>query len=237
VEHGSVRVFITYDDLARRLNTAGANGGAVELAGNEALTPAAMDLVQQRNLAVHRHTGSVAERPATDSSPIAAKRQADAGGAGIACPAPRAESAGSGGAIGLVVSQPTNAVRGLIDGLFRTGLRLADYTLDSCWMANTRAMGVAIATGRLAGGVAVLPFAAEAMVLANKLRGIRAVQGTTRAAIAAALRRFDANVLIVEHAASTFYEIGSMIRLFVSHRCGAGANAALMATLTELERV
>ena len=226
-------MFVTYDDLARRLNTAGASGGAVELAGNEFLTPAAMDLVQQRNLAVHR--GAVADKTATGSSSNYAKRQADAATAVIACPAPRTETTGSG-AIGLVVSQPSNAVRGLIDGLFRSGLRLADYTMDSCWMANTRSMGQAIAAGRLAGGVAVLPYAAEAMVLANKLRGIRAVQGTTRAAIAAALRRFDANVLIVEHAASTFYEIGSMIRLFAGQRCGAGANAPLMATLTELER-
>ena len=227
--------FVTYDELARRLNTGGTSGGAVELAGNEFLTPAAMDLVQQRNLGVHRHAKSVTKKCPTDSSPTAAKRQATAAPEWIARSIPKTAPTG-GGAIGVVVNQPSNAVRGLIDGLFRSGLRLADYTLDSCWMANTRAMSQAITTGRLAGGVAVLPYAAEAMVLANKLRGIRAVQGTTKASIAAALRRFDANVLIVEHSASTFFEIGSMIRLFASQRCGSGTNSALLATLTELER-
>ncbi len=232
-----MKLFITYDELARRLNGQAA-GGAVELAANEHLTPGAMDLVEQRQLTVRR---------LSDPKPMADNPRSQGTGAEMERNrSPRSQASGdetrgmrppTGGSIGLVIQSPDEKVRGLVDSLYRDGLSLADFTVDDCWMVNLRSMCQAIAGGRLAAGVAVLPYAADAMVLANKVRGIRAVQGTSRASVSAGLRRFAANVLVVEHAVSTFHEIRSMVGAFAAERRGSTAARAtmLLANLMELE--
>ena len=85
-------------------------------------------------------------------------------------------------------------------------------------------------------GVAILPYAADAMVLANKIRGVRAVQGTRGQSVAAGLRRFDANILIIEHAFSSFHEMRAMVRQFATERPGQAAARTLMEAVNRIER-
>ena len=93
-----------------------------------------------------------------------------------------------------------------------------------------------VATGQLAAGVVVLPYAADAIVLANKIKGVRAVQGTRPQSVAAAIRHFDANLLILEHAFSTFHEMRRMIRIFATQRQTRNTAEVLLAAVSELER-
>ena len=79
------------------------------------------------------------------------------------------------------------------------------------------------------------PYAADAIVLANKIAGIRAVQGTCVQSVAAAMRHFDANVLILEHALSTFHEMRMMVRQFVTQRTGVPIAKAVMDAIGQLE--
>lgn len=243
------RTFLTYDALTRRLADGKAGGGTIELAHNEFLTPAARDLAEQRNLAVHRlpppdatPRGPAASPTATPGGPSGNSPQ------GNPNPSPSGHLRAPGepatgpllapaatGSIGLVVDRANEKVRGLVDSLYRDGLSLADFNLDACWMSNLRSMCEAIAGGRLPAGVAILPYAPDAMVLANKIRSIRAVQGASRQSVSAALRHFGANVLIVEYAVSTFHEMRSMIRAFAGERGRGGAATALLAALAEVE--
>jgi len=82
----------------------------------------------------------------------------------------------------------------------------------------------------------VRPYAAAAMVLANKIRGIRAVQGASRAAVRAACAEFKANVLIVEQATSTFHEVRTMVQTFAAGLAAMGQTNPLLDAVAELER-
>ena len=70
---------------------------------------------------------------------------------------------------------------------------------------------------------------------ANKVRGIRAVQGVSLANVSAGLRRFAANVLVVEHAASTFHEIRTLIATFAAGLAAAVEVNPLLKAVEELE--
>jgi ribose 5-phosphate isomerase RpiB len=93
----------------------------------------------------------------------------------------------------------------------------------------------AIQAGRIAAGVAILPHAAGAMVLANKIRGIRAVQGTRAESVAAAVRQFGANVLVLEHAFATFHELRTMVQRFAAPTETPTARS-LLQSISERER-
>ena len=116
-------------------------------------------------------------------------------------------------------------------------MALVDYTQTDCWVRNLRALCGAVAAGGAAAGVAILPYAAGATLLANKIKGIRAVQGTRPDSVSAALRHFDANILVIEHALSTFHEMRAMVRRFATERTGRPAAEVLMAAVGELERM
>ena len=62
------------------------------------------------------------------------------------------------------------------------------------------------------------------------------MQGTRLESVKAALRHFDANMLIIEHAFSAFHEMRAMIRLFATQRTSHPAGSALLEAVTELER-
>jgi ribose 5-phosphate isomerase RpiB len=228
------RVWITADVLAKRLK-AGGKSGIVELGYNELLTPNAADLADQRHVAVRRLAppgvpkalnGKPQVTPAKVSSDTQNASGKTLGGAVSPVPAK---------SIGVVLDRPTELVRSLVDSLYRVGLPLADFSMDSCWIRNTRSMCDAVAGGQLAGGIIIRPYAAEAMVLANKVRGVRAVQGTTRAAVAAGIRQFEANVLVIEHAARTFHEIRVMMETFAAGLADANAVNPLLKAVGELE--
>jgi ribose 5-phosphate isomerase RpiB len=92
----------------------------------------------------------------------------------------------------------------------------------------------AVAAGEVAAGAAILPYAADAMAVAGKVKGVRPVQGTRPESVAAALRHFSANLLVLEHAFSTHHQMRTMLRQIASGARGAGE--ALEAALLELER-
>ncbi|MCK4625627.1 MAG: RpiB/LacA/LacB family sugar-phosphate isomerase, partial [Phycisphaerae bacterium] len=119
--------------------------------------------------------------------------------------------------------------RSVTGSLSRGGIGFSQFDESSCWMENLRSMCRDVASGGLAAGVAVLPYAADAMVLANKINGIRAVQGTRLGSVQAGIRHFGANILILEHAFSTFHEMCTMIRVFTNNRAGVSSGDLLEA--------
>ncbi|MCJ7544157.1 MAG: hypothetical protein MUP47_06265 [Phycisphaerae bacterium] len=205
------KVFITAEMLAHRLAAAG--GGLVELAGNEVLTPNAVDLVDQRRLIVRRASG------AGTSSPSAAPQTTPP----CAC-----------GVIGIITHRPDEKVRGVLSALGREGVAVRDFTQGDCWITNLRRLCQAVAAGEVAAGAAILPYAADAMVLAGKVKGVRPVQGTRTESVAAALRHFGANLLVLEHAFSTHHQMRAMLLALAGG--GRAAGGALGAALVELER-
>ena len=222
------KVFITAQMLQQRVRASTGNG-VIELASNEYLTPNAVDLVQQRHLTVHR-------APKPNPAQTSVNAAAPVAGAGDAASATPSSSVLSAAVIGVVNDRTDRTAEGLLDAVACDGVTLVDCNQTDCWIRNLQAMGGSITDGTLAAGVAVLPYAADAMVLANKMPGIRAVQGTRLQSVSAALRHFDANVLILETAVSSFHEMRTMIREFASQRTVSPVADALLAAVTELER-
>ncbi len=216
------KIFLTEDLLRKRL--AGVEGSVVELAHNEHLTPAAQDLIARHRMTVRRAAAPNPAKPAAEAAPAA----------GAPTPETAAEATAAGW-LGLIVERPSESVQGLLTALAHDGLMLTDFTQTDCWMRNLQGLCKAVDAGSVSAGVAVLPYAADAVVLANKIPGVRAVQGTRPDSVAAAVRRFGANVLIVEHAFSSFFEIRTMVRLFAAERT-TPTYRALLETLAALER-
>jgi len=178
------RVFVTAEMLEQRLR-AGGNGSLVELADNEFLTPNAVDLADQRRLTIRK-------KPKPSQSPLASAA-GNSGGDDGASGRSDAEKI----CLGLVTARADDKVHSLLGALSYDGFELADYTQPDCWIGSVQSLCDAIAGGRVAFGVAILPYAADAMVLANKIKGIRAVQGTRPDSVSAGVRHLGANLLIV----------------------------------------
>jgi ribose 5-phosphate isomerase RpiB len=111
---------------------------------------------------------------------------------------------------------------------------MARFDRADCAIGNLLALCEAVAGGGVGAGVALVPYGADAMVLANKVKGVRAVQGTRATSVAAGVRRFGANVLVLEHAFLTFHEMRSMIQAFVAGQ-GLGSGNAIVDAMNELE--
>jgi len=137
--------------------------------------------------------------------------------------------------VGLVTDRTDAKVASAAGALAYDGLALLDFNQTDCWIVNLRGLCEAVAAGTIFAGVAVLPYAADAIVLANKIKGVRAVQGTRLDSVAAALRHIGANVLIIEHAFKTFHEIRAMVRAFGGSRPDRPAATKLVSALAELE--
>ncbi len=137
--------------------------------------------------------------------------------------------------IGLIIDRPEEKVRSIVDSLSREQIDFARFDQSSCWMENLRLMCQAVTSGELVAGVVIMSWAADAMVLTNKIKGIRAVQGTRIESVKAGLRRFGANVLILEHAASTFHEMRTMIRVFAKDRSNQATSGLLLSAVSREE--
>lgn len=239
------KVFLTADMLLQRLADNDGQSRTIELAHNEFLTPAAMDLADQRHLAVRK-------QPKPLASPAGAAQAA-------ACPPPTAQAAcppttagpaepqagdASGAtqvsagfaALGLVVGKPNELVRGVLDSLERDKIIPVDFNRTDCWIVNTQMLCEAVVSGGLAGGVVMVPQAADAVILANKVRGIRAVQGASPGSLALAMARLAPNVLVLEHSSATFHEIRTMFRMFAGPRASKGQAETLISAIEKLER-
>lgn len=222
------KVFLTADDLQRRMESAGS--GVIELAANEQLTPSAQDLAGERNVVVRR---SVTAADAPDTRPIIKTDRQEAV-AGLTSP-----GAQSGRAVispvGLVIERPRENVVTLLQALRHDGAMFIDYSKTECWLRNTETLAGDIRGGRMAAGVWIMPYAANAMVLAGKCKGLRPVQGTRVESVAAGVRHYDANALVLEHRQSTFHEMRAMIRAFTAARSGP-MNRDVADTIAQLER-
>lgn len=209
------KVFVTANELASRLG-AGDHSSTLELAENEFLTPAAEDLAQRRRIGITRNTEA---RPLAARDLVEAQKSVPAPG-----DVPLSSSRGSNpaGKVGLVTYLPGQKTESVLKALAHDGIFFVDRTHDECWMVNLLDLCDGIAKGNLALGVALFPFAADALILANKVRGIRAVQGTRIESVTASVRRLDTNLLVLEHRLSTFHELRAMTRLFVLGRMVSG---------------
>ena len=216
------RVFITAEMLMQRL--AGAGGGVIELAPYERLTPGATDLVDLRRLTIRRTVPAPAAPGPTPA------KVAESNPTAVAPKSPP----NPGRTVGIVTAAANDKVRSVLASLAREGLAVRELTGGDCWIADLRRLCQAIAGGEVARGVAILPYAADAMVLAGKIKGICPVQGTRVESVAAALRHFGTNLLVLEHAVSTYHELRTMLSTFASGVCGAGG--AVAAALAEWER-
>jgi len=222
----SRRIFITAEMLAERL--AASSGQTLELAANERLTPAAQDLAARKNITIV-HTAVAAPTAAT-KTPVP-RTSARSVGLPLVSDIP---SSGAG-PVGLIVERPTEKVGSVLSALKHDGIRLLEVAASDCWVENLLALSRSVAAGTSSLGVALLPYAADAMVIANKVKGIRAVQGTRPASVAGAIRHVGANLLVLEHELSTFYELRQMVRVFIRDRMICGAAQVAMQAIKQLE--
>ena len=226
----SRKVFLTAEDIERRIRSAGA--GVIELAANERLTPMADDLLAERNISVRRAV-TAADAPEFSPTIKSDHDQAVERLSNIARPpADRAVT----GPVGLVLRDPTETVVAVLQALRHDGPMFADYTKTDCWLRNTEALAADLRNGAVAAGVLMLPYAADGMIVAGKTKGLRPVQATRVESVASAVRRFDANVLVLEHRNSTFHEMRAMVRTFTAARVGR-ADGDIVATIQKLERL
>ncbi len=213
----SGKVFLTADDAAQRIGAAGR--GVLELSENEFLTPAAKDLVDTRHIKVQK----IHAAPAAEAASVAGGRCITAAGA-------------CGMSIGLVTEGGQDKVRSAVGAMERDGVVLVSFNNTNCSIRNLTALCNAISAGSICAGVAILPYAADAMVLANKFRGVRALQATRLESVDAGVRRLGANLLVVEHAVSTYHEMRAMVRRFSERRTAEPTNKTLLKAVESLER-
>jgi ribose 5-phosphate isomerase RpiB len=223
------KVFLTADDLQSRIETTGA--GVVELAANEVLTPQAKDLADASRIVVRRAV-TAADPPSVQ--PIIKDDHTQAVEALTVVSRPPADRAVIG-PVGLVVFRPTELVVTVLQALRHDGPTFVDYSQTDCWFRNTEALAAAIRDGEAAVGILMMRYAADAMVVAGKIKGLRPVQGTRPESVVAAVRRFNANILVLEHRLSTFHEMRAMIRAFTAARTQP-IGGDVLATIDKHER-
>ncbi len=223
------KVFITAQILQDRL--ASSAGGQLELASNEFLTPAARDVSDRMSLSVHRAPAAMAGAPLTSPAiPTGASQAMSLLTASAAMPSDRPTV----GAVGLVLDTPDAQVEALLGALRYDGAMFIDCNPRDCWADNLELLAGAMASGDLAAGVAIMPYAADAMVVAGKMAGVRPIQGVSARAVAGGVRHFCANLLVLGSKTATFGEMKAMIRTFTAARTGCGA-AGIMAAIAKHE--
>jgi ribose 5-phosphate isomerase RpiB len=205
------RKFITADDLRERLAQAGK--GVVDLAANESLTPAAADVVDQMGLVVRQLVEAAPLYVPTVKITPPAKQAIKTLTTGTK-PTGRATV----GAVGLVIHEPDAQVESLLGSMRYDGTTFVDCSKTECWILNLECLAEQITMGPAVVGVLIAPYAADVMAVAGKMRGIRPVQGTSDAAVAGAMRHYDANLLVIGYRDSGFGQMRAMIRTFTAAR-------------------
>jgi ribose 5-phosphate isomerase RpiB len=244
------KVFLTAEMLLQRLAGEAGQGRTIDLAHNEFLTPAAMDLADERHMAVRKQPRQLAPpdgaacsdavRRSEPENAVTGTLQMPAAVCSDAVRRSGPEYALTGtlqtSAIGLVTYKPNELVRRVLDSLARERITAFDFNRTGCWIVNTRTLCEAVVSGGVSGGVVMVPLAADAVVLANKVRGIRAVQGLRPEGLALAMDRLAPNVLVLEHSSATFHEVRTMLRMFVGGQGAKGTAKILLGAVEELER-
>ena len=222
------KVFVTADDLKIKIEKA--KSSSVELASNEFLTPAARDLAARRGINITRTTEPLSrpvERPVAEQLSIPSFKDV---------PLSASRNSGNSGPVGLITYFPDEKTGSVLKALAHDGIFFTDYTRDECWMVNLENLCRGITGGSLKLGVALFPFGADAVIMANKIPGIKAVQGTRIESVVASVRRLDSNLLVLEHRISTFHELRSMTRIFTQNRMVAGLADDVILRIEKLEK-
>ena len=222
------KIFITADDLSARLNNS--SSSSVELASNEYLTPAAADLVARLKLGITRKPNPPARpvsKPLLPGKSIPTSKDV---------PLSASWNTQGTGPVGLITYFPDEKTNSALRALAHDGIFFTSCTDDECWMVNLLNLCGGINEGSLTLGVALFPFAADALIMANKVPGIRAVQGTAVESVAASVLRLNTNLLILEHRISTFHELRAMTRIFVQNRMVSGIAKDVISRIEELEK-
>ena len=208
---GTPRKFITADELRERIAQAGK--GVVELAANESLTPAAADVVDQMGILIQRLDDATSVRvPKVKLVPSAAQAVK------TLTTGTKPTGRATVGAVGLVVHQPDSQVEALLGSMRYDGVTFVDCSQTECWILNLECLAEQITCGPAAVGILIAPYATDVMVVAGKMRGIRPVQATSDAAVAGAMRHYDANLLVIGHQDCGFGQMRAMIRTFTADR-------------------
>ena len=210
VKSGAARVWLTVALLADRAG----GGAAVALEAGEYLTPAAADYAAANGIEI---TPQAIHAPVTPMAPG------------------RIKPAALTRTLGLVVNRADPKCEAALSAATRGGVVTRGFAESSCWMANTRAMCREIISGGLAGGIIIDRYAAAAMALAGKIDGVRPVQGVSVPAVQAALRQFDANVLVIGCVSHSVYELRSMIDRFSAGRRMGRERTVLLDAVEQLE--
>ncbi len=72
-----------------------------------------------------------------------------------------------------------------------------------------------VKAGRAAGGILAVNAAAESLVYANRCQSLRAIAGTSMAAVEIGVRDVAANVLVIEHPRATLMQVKNILSRFV----------------------
>lgn len=222
------KIFITADDLSARLNKS--SSASVELASNEYLTPAAADLAARRKIGITRKPDPLAKsisKPVFQEKSIPTFKDV---------PLSASRNTQGTGPVGLITYFPDEKTDSALRALAHDGIFFTSCSDDDCWMVNLLNLCRGINDGSLALGVVLFPFGADALIMANKVPGIRAVQGTAVESVAASVRRLNTNLLVLEHRVSTFHELRSMTRVFVQNRMVSGIAQDVLGRIKELEK-
>lgn len=222
------KIFVTADDLAARL-AGKSTSSSVELASNEFLTPAAFDLAARRKIGINRQTEPL---PNLLSKPVPAQKSIPTF---RDVPLSASRTSAAAGPVGLITYFPDEKTASVLKGLAHDGIFFTDCTDDECWMVNLLGLCRRITGGSLSLGVALFPFGADALILANKVKGICAVQGTKIESVAASVRRLNTNLLVLEHRVSTFHELRAMTRIFIQNRMVSGLADDVVSMIEKVE--
>lgn len=113
---------------------------------------------------------------------------------------------------------PCPAVKAAIAGIGREA-NLAALDLDRSRIVDVvRTLAREVKAGRAAGGILAVSAAAEALVYANRCPSLRAIAGTTMAAVESGVRDVAANVLVIEHPRATLMQVRNILTRFVRGR-------------------
>lgn len=107
----------------------------------------------------------------------------------------------------------------LMAGLKREGVEVEHVSLDCLMLASDRLAADVASPDTL--GLLLTRHTAAAMCLANRLQGVRAVQGCDAPSVATAAAAVGANVLVASPKAGTFFQLKQMVSEF----CRAGVRA------------
>ena len=137
--------------------------------------------------------------------------------------------------VGLITYLADDKTASVLKALAHDGIFFTDFTDAECWMVSLANLCRGITEGRIEQGIALFPFGADALIMANKFPGIKAVQGTRIESVAASIRRLNTNLLVLEHRLSTFHELRHMTRIFIQNRMVSGLAEDVINRIEELE--